>query len=193
MSDNKHDDGGFAFPWTSIRDGTTNEWCAGMTLLDWFAGQIARSAYQMQQDHGLSPREIAEECYRMAEAMVAEKRRREHGSNNESRMSSAESADREAAAGSLPSRWCSAEDTSQDVLERIKVALRIPGTDRNYVEWASECRDAYDDLDRVRKRIFEIESRLKSARRLLEMWKGCRGKDKFYPFSSTIKWLSGTP
>jgi hypothetical protein len=114
MSDNKHDDGGFAFPWSLVRDGSTEEWYMGMTLLDWFAGQIARSAYQMQQDHGLSPREIAEECYKMAEAMVAEKRRRERGSNDESSMSSAESADREAAAGSLFPRRCSAEDTSDE-------------------------------------------------------------------------------
>jgi len=124
MSDNKHDDGGFAFPWTSVRDGTTNEWCTGMTLIDRFAGQIARSAYQMQQDHGLSPREIAEECYRMAEAMVAEKRRRERGSNDESSMSSAESADREAAAGLLSPRWCSAEDT---YLKRISELERRVG------------------------------------------------------------------
>jgi len=66
------DKGGFAFPCTN-----PDYWCNGMTMLDWFAGKIARSAYQMQQDHGLSPREVAEGCYRMAEAMVAEKRRRE--------------------------------------------------------------------------------------------------------------------
>ena len=35
-------------------------------------------------------------------------------------------------------------DASSQVLEDIKVALRRPGTDRSYVEWAKECRDSMD-------------------------------------------------
>jgi hypothetical protein len=94
MSDTKHDDGGFAFPWTSVRDGTTNEWCTGMTLLDWFAGQLAASL--MTPEMLVEAGEMAEEdkvavvdmvagiAYDQAEALVAEKRRRERGANDES-------------------------------------------------------------------------------------------------------------
>jgi hypothetical protein len=79
MSDTKHDDGGFAFPWTLVSEGTTNEWCAGMTLLDWFAGQMALASFT----DCWSNEALARRAYDQAEALVAEKRRRERGANDE--------------------------------------------------------------------------------------------------------------
>ena len=35
---------------------------------------------------------------------------------------------------------------NEQVLEDVKVALRRPGTDLSYIEWARICRDAYDQL-----------------------------------------------
>jgi len=93
MSDTKHDDGGFAFPWTLVSEGTTYDWVPGMTLLDWFAGQLAASL--MTPEMLVEAGEMAEEdkvavvdmvagiAYDQAEALVAEKRRRERGANDE--------------------------------------------------------------------------------------------------------------
>lgn len=68
------DTGGPAFPVVM----GVNSWASGMTLLDWFAGQyMAANGYAMQQDHGLEADEVAQDCYLVAAAMLAEKRRRE--------------------------------------------------------------------------------------------------------------------
>jgi hypothetical protein len=40
-------------------------------------------------------------------------------------------------------------DAHADLSERIKVALNRIGTKDSYVEWAKECRKAYDDLQTV--------------------------------------------
>jgi hypothetical protein len=76
----EHDDGGPAFPL----------WCNGMTLLDWFAGKAMQALLgdnELLQDiirEDPKPEEnrthgaiVSECCYDWAEAMVAEKRRRE--------------------------------------------------------------------------------------------------------------------
>lgn len=47
----------------------------GMTLLDYFAGQIASGLYM--KAHPSDPRDAADYCYRIAECLVAEKSKRE--------------------------------------------------------------------------------------------------------------------
>ena len=57
--------GGMAFP-DSVND--------GMTLLDYFAGQVL----SQKDDINMSEiKQLAQDCYEIAEAMVAEKHRRE--------------------------------------------------------------------------------------------------------------------
>jgi hypothetical protein len=73
MSDNKHDDGGCAFPWTLTSEGTTYDWVPGMTLLDWFAGK----AVVLSFGQGLKHEAVARDAFDQAEALVAEKRKRE--------------------------------------------------------------------------------------------------------------------
>jgi len=75
MSDTKHDDGGFAFPLTFVFEGTTYDWVPGMTLLDWFAGQMALASFT----DCWSNEALARRAYDLAEALVAEKRRRKRG------------------------------------------------------------------------------------------------------------------
>lgn len=94
----KHDDGGPAYP----TQNTSQPYC-GMTLLDWFAGQAYTEAVEIVTVRGVERcREILEseeepepepdddtdradliarEAYRLAAAMIAEKRRREGGGN----------------------------------------------------------------------------------------------------------------
>jgi hypothetical protein len=89
----KHDTGGPAAPMTIIRDaemkrvgedhdtihyemhGQESMTIPGMTLLDWFAGQVA--AQIQNSDLSLRSDSIAEQSYLVAAALVAEKRRRE--------------------------------------------------------------------------------------------------------------------
>lgn len=95
MSDErKFDDGGFAYPQPLDGDGNPvgNVWlgAGGKTLLDWFAGQAlvgwlagpcAGDALDDYDGHpeGFAEHQtfVARSCYGYAEAMVAEKRRRE--------------------------------------------------------------------------------------------------------------------
>jgi len=73
----KHDDGGPAFQANSP-DG--REAYSGMTLVDWFAGQIVSGMMASWPDGGeVKPDKTAEVAYRIAAEMVAEKRRREAG------------------------------------------------------------------------------------------------------------------
>jgi len=79
----KHDDGGPAFPSDKGMDGTII-WPPhpGMTLLDWFAARYAEAAAREIPMHWGSPemeKARAIYCYDAAEAMLAEKRRREQG------------------------------------------------------------------------------------------------------------------
>lgn len=49
----------------------------------------------------------------------------------------------------LAARLAEAEkwrDINQEIVEKLKVALRRPGTECSYVEWAAECRSAVDRL-----------------------------------------------
>ena len=75
-------DGGQAFPdWkpTKCYEGTTWGRVPGMTLRDYFAGQclvgdIASYANPKCDNHDMSdPKEIAEWCYQVADALIAQK------------------------------------------------------------------------------------------------------------------------
>ena len=78
----KYNDGGAAFPGNGA-------W--GMTLADWFAGQALMGAfagagsegYPFSADYGDGSEDpsvtVARHCYLLADAMIAEKRRREAG------------------------------------------------------------------------------------------------------------------
>lgn len=63
--------GGPAFP--MIRDVRHNaDWDheEGMTLRDWFAGQLLASVFSSHTRSAPSPSNIAEACYRIADAMI---------------------------------------------------------------------------------------------------------------------------
>lgn len=62
------DDGGPAFPVGEL--GVNGHY--GMSLRDWFAGQalVGIFAYRAQHDVGLVPREVAEDAYETADAML---------------------------------------------------------------------------------------------------------------------------
>jgi hypothetical protein len=47
----------------------------GMTLRDWFAGQVAAEMIRLTQHHdgGWDPISVAAGCYDMADAMIAER------------------------------------------------------------------------------------------------------------------------
>lgn len=72
--DNFQKTGGPAFPaeW-SLPSGSMS--CPGMTLRDWFAGQIAGGMAAFSGTAGVSygPREIAGRSYEVADAMLAER------------------------------------------------------------------------------------------------------------------------
>ena len=65
----KQDDGGPAYPFMDSEGYNAY----GMTLLDHFAGLVISSAYNAEPTY----KKIAKEAYDVAEAMIAEKRRRE--------------------------------------------------------------------------------------------------------------------
>jgi len=73
MSD-QHDDGGPAYP-------TLSTCRLGMTLLDWFAGQTVAGLNACESNAAESHHALAQMAYDQAEAMIAEKRRRERGCN----------------------------------------------------------------------------------------------------------------
>lgn len=84
----QHNDGGPAFPTTLTADQNgVSETISGMTLLDWFAGQVLMGNLSYATINPMSGNwqenardgEIAENCYDVAAAMIAEKRRREGG------------------------------------------------------------------------------------------------------------------
>lgn len=78
------DDGGPAFASVGEGFGNPNYSTPGMTLLDYFAGQVVGSAYvdflaTTNPKHAET--RIAKQAYQVAEAMIAEKRRREGGAS----------------------------------------------------------------------------------------------------------------
>lgn len=78
----RHDDGGPAFP--VLSDFAPNGQliaggCYGMTLLDYFAGQALAGIFAADGALDLKVSEIAADCYGLAAAMLAERRRREAG------------------------------------------------------------------------------------------------------------------
>lgn len=89
MSDNRIDTGGPAYPYTLAH--IEQPHAAGMTLLDYFAGQALAGAmasspdgctnFPFNADDGDDPPTaiVAGCCYELAAAMLAEKRRREGG------------------------------------------------------------------------------------------------------------------
>jgi hypothetical protein len=75
MAEKTIDDGGFAFPSDSVKKQyPTNE---GMSLRDWLAGQALAGLNFMETSQ--TYQKDAEQCYLMADAMIAEKRRTEGG------------------------------------------------------------------------------------------------------------------
>lgn len=68
----KHADGGPAFP-TPWAAGTATE--GGMTLRDWFAGQAMVGILSVAGPYGLAPYEISERSYRLADAMIKERKK----------------------------------------------------------------------------------------------------------------------
>lgn len=66
------DDGGPAFPCVGEGHGNPFYHTPGMTLLDWFAGQALALARVVEWR---SEREIAEEAYGIARAMLAERKK----------------------------------------------------------------------------------------------------------------------
>jgi uncharacterized protein YodC (DUF2158 family) len=76
------DDGGPAFPIPAIQHSRNADWQTeyghdGMTLRDWFAGQIAPAIWKQFNDDGTATEfpdwktGVAIEAYRMADAMLA--------------------------------------------------------------------------------------------------------------------------
>ena len=74
-----HDDGGPAFPFAGVE----GVWPAkeGMSLWDWFAGQALAGLIAGKWCVVESDDKTAETAYRMADAMISEKRRREGGAS----------------------------------------------------------------------------------------------------------------
>lgn len=70
-------DGGPAFPRPfSEPVGDSMAWDqAGMSLRDWFAGQIASGYFVTGQDCGINPSKAASFIYECADAMIAERER----------------------------------------------------------------------------------------------------------------------
>jgi hypothetical protein len=68
-------DGGVAFPVPDSyhANGMVQYGANGMTLRDYFAGQALTGAVQF----GESPRQLADRCYQMADAMLAARERKE--------------------------------------------------------------------------------------------------------------------
>ena len=54
-------------------------------------------------------------------------------------------------------------DRYAQLTERMKCALRKPGTEGSYVEWAAECRDAVDKLNDAQAEIHRLIDLLQSA------------------------------
>ncbi len=54
-------------------------------------------------------------------------------------------------------------DNYAQLTERMKCALRQPGTEGSYVEWAAECRDAVDKLKDAQAEIHRLIDLLQSA------------------------------
>jgi len=73
MSDEKHDDGGQAFPMADRDDSMK-----GMTLEDWFAGQALTGLLEPTMMGAFENEQIAKSAYDLAAAMVDEMRRREN-------------------------------------------------------------------------------------------------------------------
>lgn len=59
-------------------------------------------------------------------------------------------------------------DSCVDLTERMKVALNRIGTKGSYVEWAKECRDAYDQVQNLQARVRELEKTILTAYDMLE-------------------------
>jgi len=75
MTRNKQD-GGPVYPCkTYTQSGHPNGESMGMTLRDWFAGQVAAEMIRLTQHHdgGWDPISVAAGCYDMADAMIAER------------------------------------------------------------------------------------------------------------------------
>ena len=69
-------DGGPAFPVAMVpwQDGFINVECTGMSLRDWFAGQVLQGlASDGERYKDKFQEEIAVECYEMADEMIAER------------------------------------------------------------------------------------------------------------------------
>lgn len=67
-------DGGPAFPQSHMSAAEGAELDSGMSLRDWFAGQLALSAMaRMDENTGVDDAYIAKRAYEIADAMLAER------------------------------------------------------------------------------------------------------------------------
>lgn len=73
----KQDNGGFAFPMGYHPTGNSADQCGGLTILDWFAGQVLAGMFAGKGYWCDSDEKMAEVAYKQASAMLAEKRKRE--------------------------------------------------------------------------------------------------------------------
>ena len=68
---NWNDQGGAAFPIPHSNDPRSYESEPGMSLRDWFAGQALAGKMSIDSIEYLTPQDIADRCYRQADAMLA--------------------------------------------------------------------------------------------------------------------------
>ena len=90
MKENKINDGGPAFPGHHYFDPSRGQYgehmtasdvgCGGMSLRDWFAGQVAGGMAAFSGTAGVSygPGDIAGRAYQVADAMLAERAKTGH-------------------------------------------------------------------------------------------------------------------
>ena len=78
----KKNDGGAAFPQETPgpyragrKERGPSTMRGGMTLRDWFAGQCLIGCVQHAYTSCIGDAELADDCYRMADAMIAERER----------------------------------------------------------------------------------------------------------------------
>ncbi len=79
-----HDDGGPAFPHQEHSVETGRPLCAsdrGISLWDYMAGQALAGLLASGEHTDCTPAEYAHDAYNYADAMIAEKRRREGGAH----------------------------------------------------------------------------------------------------------------
>ena len=83
------DDGGPAFP-SSVNAGSNATWShstgfAGMSLWDWYVGKIVEASVPAMSGAGVSRLQYARDVVAIADALIAERRKREGFDESESK------------------------------------------------------------------------------------------------------------